>query len=51
MKKLLERAGFVNVIKVEPKKGRLPDLEVLENYDITTDKFRKYAMYVEAEKP
>lgn len=31
IRKLLEGAGFVNIVEWEPKKGKTPDLEVLEN--------------------
>ncbi|BFI76524.1 methyltransferase domain-containing protein [Sulfurisphaera ohwakuensis] len=52
LKKMLKEAGFINIVELEPKKGRTPDIDILENYDKKTyDTFMRYSMFVEAEKP
>ena len=51
LKHILESLNFINIVELEPLKGKTPDLDKLENYDYSSDKMRLRSMYIEAEKP
>lgn len=51
LKKVLEEAGFSEIERLEPKRGALPDLNLLENYSEPDPRAgRTLSMYVEARK-
>jgi hypothetical protein len=50
LKHILESLNFINIVELEPLKGKTPDLDKLENYDYSSDKMRLRSMYIEAEK-